>query len=175
MATNPPTSVMDPGDSAEWQACREAIGRFDQILSSLRPYGFTLITTLIGATAFLTTIPDTQLPAPQKAGLVIALGGLITALSFVDRYYVVLQSGAGRDAVWGAQRARAAPCGPPGEAGRACGRREGVGVPWPKLHSASAHPVSGRIRTRSVQPSAIRSAQGRVCVHRGALSPEHSR
>ncbi len=36
-------------------------------------------------------------------------------------------------------------------------------------------PVSGRIRTRSVQPSAIRSAQGRACVHRGALSPEHSR
>src|SRR5262249_20149277 len=49
-----------------------------------------------------------------------------------------------------------------GEAGRACGRREGVGVPRPKLHSASEPPVSGRIRTRSVQPSAIGSAQGRV-------------
>ena len=45
----------------------------------------------------------------------------------------------------------------------------------PKLHSASAHPVSGRIRTRSLQPSAIRSAQGRTCVHRGTLFPEHSR
>jgi hypothetical protein len=45
----------------------------------------------------------------------------------------------------------------------------------PKLHSASEHPVSGHIRTRSVQPNAIRSAQGRTCVHRGALSPEHSR
>ena len=69
---------------------------------------------------------------------------------------------AGRDAVWGAQRARSAHCGPAGEAVRACGRREGVGVPRPKLHSASEHPVSGRIRTRSVQPSAIRSAQGRA-------------
>ena len=52
--------------------------------------------------------------------------------------------------------------GPTGEAVRACGRREGVGVTRPKLHSASEHPVSGRIRTRSVQPSAIRSAQGRA-------------
>ena len=34
---------------------------------------------------------------------------------------------------------------------------------------------AGRIRARSVQPNAIRSAQGRACVHRGALSPEHSR
>jgi hypothetical protein len=65
--------------------------------------------------------------------------------------------------------------GPTGEAGRAWGRREGVGVTRHKLHSTSEHPVSGRIRTRSVQPSAIRSAQGRVCVHRWALSPEHSR
>ena len=69
---------------------------------------------------------------------------------------------AGRDAVWGAQRARSAHCCPTGEAVRACGRREGVGVTRPKLHSASEHPVSGRIRTRSVQPSAIRSAQGRA-------------
>ena len=30
--------------------------------------------------------------------------------------------------------------------------------------------MSGRIRTRSVQPSALRSAQGRAGVHRGALS-----
>ena len=48
-------------------------------------------------------------------------------------------------------------------------------VPRPKLHSASEYSMSGRIRTRSVQPNAIRSAQGRACVHRGALSPEHSR
>ena len=68
-------------------------------------------------------------------------------------------------------------CGlpPTGEAVRACGRRDGVGVPRHKLHSASEHSMSGRIPTRSVQPSAIRSAQGRACVHRGALSPEHSR
>ena len=39
---------------------------------------------------------------------------------------------------------------------------DGVGVTRPKLHSASEYPVSGRIRTRSVQPSAIRSAQGRA-------------
>ena len=38
----------------------------------------------------------------------------------------------------------------------------GRGGTQPKLHSASAHPVSGRLRTRSVQPSAIRSAQGRA-------------
>jgi len=42
---------------------------------------------------------------------------------------------------------------------------------WHKLHSRQKQSGSGRIRTRSVQPSAIRSAQGRACVHRGALSP----
>ena len=69
--------------------------------------------------------------------------------------------GAGRDAVWGAQRARSAPRGPTGRlAGLVAGGR--AGVTRPKLHSASEHPVSGRIRTRSVQPSAIRSAQGRT-------------
>jgi hypothetical protein len=68
-------------------------------------------------------------------------------------------------------------CGllPPGEAVRACGRQDGVGVTRHKLHSASEYSMSGRIRTRSVQPSALRSAQGRTCVHRGALSPEHAR
>ena len=83
--------------------------------------------------------------------------------------------GAGRDAVWGAHRARAADCCPTGEAVRACGRREGVGVPRPQLPSASAYAMSGRIRTRSVQPRALRSAQGRAGVYRQALSPEHSR
>ena len=46
---------------------------------------------------------------------------------------------------------------------------------WHKLHSVRGPSGAGRIHTRSVQPSAIRSAQGRACVHRGALSPEHSR
>ena len=59
-------------------------------------------------------------------------------------------------------------------AGPVAGGRAG-GVARSKLHSASVHPMSGRIRARSVQPNAIRSAQGRACVHRGALSPEHSR
>jgi len=81
----------------------------------------------------------------------------------------------GREMVWGAQRAQSADDCPAREAVRACGRREGVGVPRPKLHSASEPPVSGRIRTRSVQPSAIGSAQGRACVYCGALSPEHFR
>jgi hypothetical protein len=71
-------------------------------------------------------------------------------------------SSAGKDAVWGAQRARSVDYSPAGEAVRACGRRDGVGGTRPKLHSASEPPVSGRIRTRSVQPSAIRSAQGRA-------------
>ena len=81
----------------------------------------------------------------------------------------------GREMVWGAQRAQSADDCPAREAVRACGRREGVGVTQHNLHSASAHPVSGRIRTRSVQPNAIRSAQGRAGVHHGTLSPEHSR
>ena len=71
-------------------------------------------------------------------------------------------SSAGRDTVWGAQRAGSAEDCPAGKAVRACGRRDGAGVPRHKLHSASEHPMSGRIRARSVQPSAIRSAQGRA-------------
>jgi hypothetical protein len=59
---------------------------------------------------------------------------------------------ASREAVWGTHRAWSADCYPTGEAVRACGRRDGVGVPRHKLHSASEHPGSGRIRTRSVQP-----------------------
>ena len=49
-----------------------------------------------------------------------------------------------------------------------CGGRM-AGVPRPKLHSASEYSMSGRIRTRSVQPSALRSAQGRASTC-GALS-----
>ena len=69
---------------------------------------------------------------------------------------------AGKDAVWGAQGARSVDDSPAGEAVRACGRRDGVAVPRHKLHSASEHPVSGRISAQSVQPSAIGSAQGRA-------------
>jgi hypothetical protein len=61
-------------------------------------------------------------------------------------------SSAGKGAVRGAQQARSGAYSPAGEAVRACGRRDGVGGTRPKLHSASEYPVSGRIRTRSVQP-----------------------
>ena len=49
---------------------------------------------------------------------------------------------------------------PHGEAGRACGRREGVGVPRHKLHSASEYSMSGRIPYTVSPTSALRSAQG---------------
>ena len=59
---------------------------------------------------------------------------------------------AGKDAVWGAQRARSVDDSPAGEAVRACGRWDGVAVPRPKLHSASEHPCqAASVRGQSNQ------------------------
>jgi hypothetical protein len=63
--------------------------------------------------------------------------------------------------------------------------REGPARPVPERRTAGGPTVISIARggTHLVRPhqgavspnNAIRSAQGRACVHRGALSPEHSR
>jgi hypothetical protein len=45
----------------------------------------------------------------------------------------------------------------------------------PSFSLASSEAINRSETPSSVQPNAIRSAQGRACIHREALSPEHSR
>lgn len=75
----------------EWQECRNTIGRLDSTIADFRKYGFTLVTGLITANAFLgqqTPGPATMIAVPA------AIMMLIAVLFAVDRYYTVLLSGA---------------------------------------------------------------------------------
>ncbi len=75
----------------EWCECRLTIGRLDSILADLRKYGFTLITGLLTASAFLgagTNRPDAGVAA------FIAVMVLVAALFSVDTYYTATLSGA---------------------------------------------------------------------------------
>jgi hypothetical protein len=83
----------------EWKECRAIIGRLDTILVDLRKVGFSLITGLLTASAFLNFlgIPTTQgVPAPTtdvSAAVFITVMVLVAALFSVDTYYQVLLSG----------------------------------------------------------------------------------
>lgn len=75
----------------EWCECRVTIGRLDTILEDLRKYGFTLITGLLTASAFLglgISRPDAGVAA------FLAVAVLVTALFSVDTYYSATLSGA---------------------------------------------------------------------------------
>ncbi len=82
----------------EWEQCRATIGRLDTILADLRKYGFSLITGLLTASAFLaflgvqTTASLSPPPTEARAAPFIAIMVLIAALSSVDSYYQVLLS-----------------------------------------------------------------------------------
>jgi len=90
-------SVMSVQD---WKECRTTIGRLDTILVDLRKVGFSIITGLLTAGAFLNFlgIPTTQgVPAPTtdvSAAVFITVMVLVAALFSVDTYYQVLLSGA---------------------------------------------------------------------------------
>jgi hypothetical protein len=76
----------------EWTECRSTIARMDTILEDLRKFGFTLITGLITANAFLGG-PVSGRPAAGVAAS-IAIVVLVTALFSVDTYYTAGLSGA---------------------------------------------------------------------------------
>jgi len=84
----------------DWQECRTTIGRLDQTLEDLRKVGFSLITGLLTAGAFLNFlgVQTTQgVPAPSsdvRAAVFLAVMVLVAALFSVDTYYQVLLSGA---------------------------------------------------------------------------------
>jgi hypothetical protein len=72
----------------EWQEARKSVDRFDTILADLRKYGFTLVTGVLSADAFLTTV----IPLHDFAIVVVfsAIILLVVALFLLDRYYQVL-------------------------------------------------------------------------------------
>ena len=75
----------------EWKNAREATSKFDEILVDLRKYGFSIITGIITADAFIgfsKPIADIQI------GAIIVTMILIVILYWVDRYYDGLLWGA---------------------------------------------------------------------------------
>ena len=97
-----PTTAILAGDDLrlkEWAECRATVGRLDTILVDLRKLGFSFITALLTASAFLSFlgVPTKDVPAPPLVARVapfIVIMFLIAALFSVDNYYEVLLSGA---------------------------------------------------------------------------------
>jgi hypothetical protein len=87
----PPNQTLDGALWKEWAECRATIGRFDTILVDLRKVGFSLITTLLTASAFFGFVAP---PLDARAAAILAIMVLIAVLSAVDNYYEVLLSGA---------------------------------------------------------------------------------
>ena len=77
----------------EWKECRSSIARFDQIIVDLRKYGFSIITGLLTADAFLLAKIE-DLKAWQKVAIYIVLAVLIYALFTVDRCFEIFLRGA---------------------------------------------------------------------------------
>jgi|SRR5581483_5708824 len=83
------TDFPQNGTLAEWQECRNTIGRLDTTLADLRKFGFGLVTVLITAGGLVgTQLSGKAVSAP------VAIMVLIVTLFIVDRYYTLLQSGA---------------------------------------------------------------------------------
>jgi len=105
-----PNGIPEPSDAAittanelrfnDWQECRTTIGRLDTILVDLRKLGFSFITGLLTAGAFLNflgvqTTKEVSAPSPDlRAAIFIAIMVLVAALFSIDTYYQVLLSGA---------------------------------------------------------------------------------
>lgn len=70
----------------EWKECRNSIDRFDRIIFENRKYGFSLITTLLSADAFL-FIKLTGLTFVAKFAVSTVMIALIYALYTIDRCY----------------------------------------------------------------------------------------
>ncbi len=83
----------------DWQECRTIIERLDGTLEDLRKVGFSFITALLTAGAFLNflgvqTTTNKPPSTDVSAAVFIAVMVLVAALFSLDTYYEVLQSGA---------------------------------------------------------------------------------
>jgi hypothetical protein len=85
-----PITTTDDLRFEDWKECRNTIGRLDQLLADLRKYGFSIITGLLTAGAFLGKASTTDL----SAAVFVTVMVLVAALFSVDTYYQVLLSGA---------------------------------------------------------------------------------
>ncbi len=72
--------------SAEWQECRSTVGRLDQLLTTLRQQGFTLVSILLTANA-LVTASNAVLDRTAASIVVMAL---LAVLFILDSYYAEL-------------------------------------------------------------------------------------
>lgn len=81
---------VDDWELREWSECRATIARMDTILEDLRKFGFSLVTGLLTASAFLA---GTARPEAAVASFV-AVMVLVTTLFSVDTYYSASMSGA---------------------------------------------------------------------------------
>jgi hypothetical protein len=82
----------------DWEECRKTIGRLDTILTDFRKVGFSIITGLLTAGAFLAIKPE-SVPSSGSPAVFIVVMVLVTALFSVDTYYQVLVSGAAERAL----------------------------------------------------------------------------
>jgi hypothetical protein len=82
----------------DWEECRKTIGRLDTILTDLRKFGFSIITGLLTASAFLVIKPE-SLPSTGGPAVFIVVMVLVATLFSVDTYYQVLVSGAAERAL----------------------------------------------------------------------------
>lgn len=97
MANAQTTMTADALRLQEWKECRSTIGRLDTILADLRKFGFSIITGLLTAAAFLGVSATQNVPALSTdagAAVFIVVMVLVAALFSVDTYYQVLLSGA---------------------------------------------------------------------------------
>lgn len=82
----------------EWKECRASIDRFDGIIVDIRKYGFTLITGMLTADAFL-FVKMSELSFTGKISISILTMVLVFALFIVDRYHEVFLRGAVQRAI----------------------------------------------------------------------------
>jgi hypothetical protein len=97
---SPPIKAEEELRFKDWQECRATIARLDTILQDFRKVGFSLITGLFTASAFLnffgvqTTQGEPATLSGARAAVFIAVMVLVTALFSVDTHYQVMLSGA---------------------------------------------------------------------------------
>ena len=77
----------------EWKQCRAAIARFDNTIYEIRKYGFTIITGVLSADAFL-MVKIEELTFPSKVVISVIMMALIFALFMIDRHNQIFLRGA---------------------------------------------------------------------------------
>lgn len=75
----------------EWKHARDTIKDFDDRIHDLRKYGFSVITTLLTITGFLSTAGVDPITEPARVAVIAAIMLLIVALRYMERNYQMFQ------------------------------------------------------------------------------------